>query len=137
MRITVVLYCIIYYNNSRVIDYPFTEEMLADGVKPNASSIFAWGRKQLGANLMDVSPVALIQTLLPRTTGTFSRKGLRVNGLRYTHDAYTESFLSGGKVTVAYLRSKIRSYESVIERNNLWHIFNPHRNKRRNRDDAR
>ena len=35
------------------------------------------------------------------------------------------------------LRSKIRSYETAIERNNLWHIFNPHRSKSRNRDDAR
>ena len=35
------------------------------------------------------------------------------------------------------LRSKIRSYETAIERNNLWHIFNPHRSKIRNRDDAR
>ena len=35
------------------------------------------------------------------------------------------------------LRSKIRSYESAIERNNLWYIFNPHRNKTYNRDDAR
>lgn len=35
------------------------------------------------------------------------------------------------------LRSKIRSYESTIERNDLWHIFNPRRNKTRNRDDTR
>ena len=35
------------------------------------------------------------------------------------------------------LRSKIRSYEPAIERNNLWHIFNPHRSKIRNWDDAR
>ena len=35
------------------------------------------------------------------------------------------------------LRSKIRSYETDIERNNLWHIFNPHRSKIRNWDDAR
>ena len=35
------------------------------------------------------------------------------------------------------LRSKIRSYESAIERNDLWHIFNPQRNKTYNRDDAR
>lgn len=35
------------------------------------------------------------------------------------------------------LRSKIRSYESAIERNDLWYIFNPHRNKTHNRDDAR
>ena len=35
------------------------------------------------------------------------------------------------------LRSKIRSYEGAIERNDLWYIFNPHRNKTHNRDDAR
>ena len=98
----IILHCIVYYNNSRVVDFPFTEEMLADGVKPNASSIFAWGKNQMGANFIAVSPQKLIQTLLPRTTGTFTRKGLRVHGLRYKHDDYTEAFLSGGEVTVAY-----------------------------------
>ncbi len=98
----IILYCIVYYNSSRVVDFPFTEEMLADGVKPYASSIFAWGKEQMGANLISVTPQRLIQTLLPRTTGTFTRKGLRVNGLRYKHDDYAEAFLSGGEVTVAY-----------------------------------
>ena len=98
----IILHCIIYYNSRRVVDFPFTEEMLADGVKPYASSIFAWGKEQMGANLISVTPQKLIQTLLPRTTGTFTRKGLRVNGLRYKHDDYTESYLSGGEVTVAY-----------------------------------
>jgi len=98
----IILHCIIYYNSRRVVDFPFTEEMLADGVKPYASSIFAWGKEQMGANLISVTPQKLIQTLLPRTTGTFTRKGLRVNGLRYKHDSYIEAFLSGGEVTVAY-----------------------------------
>ena len=98
----IILHCIIYYNSSRVVDFPFTEEMLADGVKPYASSIFAWGRKQLGANLIDIDPSRMILTLLPRTTGKFTRKGLQVNGLRYRHDDYTESYLTGGEVTVSY-----------------------------------
>jgi len=98
----IILHCIIYYNSSRVVDFPFTEEMLADGVKPNASSIFAWGRKQLGANLIDIDPSRMILTLLPRVTGKFTRKGLQVNGLRYRHDDYTESYLTGGEVTVSY-----------------------------------
>ena len=98
----IILHCIVYYNSRRVVDFPFTEEMLDDGVKPHASSIFAWGKEQMGANLISVTPQRLIQTLLPRTTGTFTRKGLRVNGLRYKHDDYTESYLSGGEVTVAY-----------------------------------
>ena len=98
----IILHCIVYYNSRRVVDFPFTEEMIADGVKPYASSIFAWGKEQMGANLISVTPQRLIQTLLPRTTGTFTRKGLRVNGLRYKHDDYTESYLSGGEVTAAY-----------------------------------
>ena len=40
--------------------------------------------------------------LLPRTTGRFSRYGLKVNKLRYHCDGYTEQYLSGGDVTVAY-----------------------------------
>ena len=35
------------------------------------------------------------------------------------------------------LRSRLRTYEDVISRNNLWHFFNGSRNKNRNRDDAR
>ena len=76
--------------------------MLSDGVKPNASSIFAWGKKQMGANLIEIDPRKLIFALLPRATGKFTRKGLQVNGLRYRHDDYTEEFLTGGEVTVAY-----------------------------------
>lgn len=98
----IILHCIIYYNNHRIIDFPFTEAMIAAEVKPYASNIFHWGRKQLGANLMDVDAKKLIQVLLPRATGKFTRKGLVVNGLRYRHDTYTEAFLRGGEATVAY-----------------------------------
>ena len=41
-------------------------------------------------------------TLLPRTTGKFSRSGLKVNKLRYYCEGYTEQYLSGGDVVVAY-----------------------------------
>ena len=35
------------------------------------------------------------------------------------------------------LRSRLRTYEEVISRNNLWHFFSGNRSKNRNRDDAR
>ena len=41
-------------------------------------------------------------TLLPRTTGRFSRSGLKVNKLRYHCEGYTEQYLAGGDVAVAY-----------------------------------
>ena len=35
------------------------------------------------------------------------------------------------------LRGKVRSYENVIQRNNLWRFFHPHREKAVTRDEAR
>ena len=37
----------------------------------------------------------------------------------------------------AELRGKVQRYEDVIQRNNLWHFFRPHREKAVTRDEAR
>lgn len=100
---TVILRCILYYNSQRVLEnFPYTEEMLDAGIRPFASSVFGWGRKQIGANLLEVSREELVLTLLPRTAGRFTRSGLKVKGLRYGASGYTEQYLKGGEVTVAY-----------------------------------
>ena len=98
----IILHCIVYYNCRRIIDYPFSEAMLNDEVKPYADNIFSWSKQQMGANLIEIDARSLILTLLPRTTAKFTRKGLVVNGLRYRHDDFTEAFLTGGEATVAY-----------------------------------
>ena len=41
-------------------------------------------------------------TLLPRTTGKFTRSGLIANNVRYKNRDFAEKYLSGGSVTVAY-----------------------------------
>ena len=58
--------------------------------------------KQMGANLIQTDSTTLIHTLLPRIEGIFTRKGLIVNRLRYKNDSFTEQYLSGGTVIVAY-----------------------------------
>ena len=99
----VLLHCIIYYNSKRIVDFPYTEEMLNNDVLPYANRIFEWGKSQMGANLISVKECDLIYTLLPRTTGRFTRYGLQVNGMRYKHNNYTEKYLKGeNSVTVAY-----------------------------------
>lgn len=99
----VILRCILYYNSQRIIEnFPYTVEMLQKGVKPFASSIYEWGKKQEGVNLIPVSKEELILTLLPRTTGRFTRSGLKVKGMRYHAEGYTEEYLKGGEVCVAY-----------------------------------
>lgn len=99
----IILHCIIYYNSQRIIEnFPYTEDMIRADIKPYASCIWNWGKYQMGANLIDVCDKELIQTLLPRTTGKFSRFGLKVNKMRYHCDGYTEQYLKGSDVTVAY-----------------------------------
>lgn len=99
----IILRCIVYYNSQRIIEnFPYTEKMLAEDIKPHASDIWNYGLRQIGAALIPVDYNTLIQTLLPRATGKFSRKGLVVNKLRYKNDEFSERYLSGGTVTVAY-----------------------------------
>lgn len=100
---TILLRCIVYYNSQRIIEnFPYTEDMLSANVQPQASAIWNWSMTQPGANLIAVDRERLMLTLLPRTTGTFTRHGLKVNQMRYAHYGYTEAYLSGSTVTVAY-----------------------------------
>ncbi|MCM1220070.1 MAG: transposase family protein [Lachnospiraceae bacterium] len=99
----IIIHCIVYYNSQRIVEsFPFTEEMIAANVKPYASQIWNWGISQIGSNLIEVDAHSLMLTLLPRTTGKFTRYGLKVNKLRYHCEGYTEQYLKGGEVTVAY-----------------------------------
>lgn len=99
----IVLQCIIFYNSKRILEnFPFTDEMLRNKVKPYANAVWEWGKGQIGANLVTVDRQQLILTLLPRAKGKFSRNGLKVNNLRYKNEKYTEKFLHPHDVTVAY-----------------------------------
>ena len=106
----IVLHCIVYYNSQRIIEnFPYTEDMIAAQVKPYASQIWNWGKSQIGANLIEIGKRELTLVLLPRTTGRFSRSGLKVNKLRYHCDGYTERYLCGGDVAVAYNPENVTS----------------------------
>lgn len=99
----IVIRCIIFHNCKRILEnFPFTERMVEAKVRPYASDIWNYCLSHAGANLISVTKEQLILTLLPRTKGQFSRKGLKVNGMRYKCDGYTEQYLAGGAVTVAY-----------------------------------
>lgn len=106
----IILHCIIYYNSQRIVEnFPYTEAMILADIKPNASCIWNWGKSQMGANLIDVCEKELILTLLPRTTGKFSRFGLKVNKMRYHCEGYTEQYLTGDEITVAYNPENVTS----------------------------
>ena len=101
----ILLRCILYYNNNRLLgEQVLSKEMVIAGVQPTANSLWRWGCAQAGANLIPVDAGSLIRTLLPRTEGKFTRRGLVVHKQRYRHceGKFTERYLNGGKVTVAY-----------------------------------
>ena len=99
----IVVHCILYYNCKRIVEgFPFSEAMIRDRVLPYANAIWNWSKNKVGANMIEASYDDLIMTLTPRTTGRFSRNGLIVNKLRYKNENYTEQYLTGGMVVVAY-----------------------------------
>lgn len=101
----ILLRCILYYNNSRLIGAQvLSKEMVSAGVQPTANSVWRWSCTQPGANLIHVDAGELKRTLLPRTEGKFTRRGLVVHKQRYRHceGKFTERYLNGGRATVAY-----------------------------------
>ena len=99
----IIIHCILYHNAKRSNDnFPYTEEMLEAEVLPYSTEIWKWGLKYSGVKLLDVTAEQIIFTLLPRVYGKFTRQGLKVNKLRYYNEGYTEKYLSGGEVLVAY-----------------------------------
>ncbi len=99
----IIVRCIIYYNCERVLqNYPYTEDMLENNVKPFANEIWNYKKKESGSNLISVNKRDLTLTLLPHITGKFTRFGLKVNKLRYYNKAYKEQYLQGGEVTVVF-----------------------------------
>ena len=101
----ILLRCILYYNNSRLLgEQILSKEMVSAKVQPTANSVWQWSCAQEGANLIPVDAGELKRTLLPRTEGKFTRRGLVVHKQRYRHceGKFTDRYLNGGKATVAY-----------------------------------
>lgn len=101
----VLIRSIIYYNSKRTLEnYPYTQRMLDATLTPTAAGIWNIKLPEVGTNLIKVDRQRLSLVLLPRTTGRFSRDGLRVNKLRYVHCTgnYIDQYLTGGDAVVAY-----------------------------------
>lgn len=99
----IIIHCILFYNCKRVLEnFPYTEEMLSQGIKPYANEIWNYGCGQDGCSLIRVCREQLILTLLPRTKGKFTRHGLSVNGMHYHNINFREQYLNGKECIVSY-----------------------------------
>lgn len=99
----IIIHCILFYNCKRVLEnFPYTEEMLSQGIKPYANEIWNYGCGKEGCSLINVYREQLVLTLLPRATGKFTRYGLAVNGMHYHNINFREQYLNGKECLVAY-----------------------------------
>lgn len=98
----IIIHTIIYYNNRVLENFPYSDDMMKDGIVPSPAGIWDYQTEYGNSNLLSVSKEQLVLTLLPRTEGRFSRKGLVVNKMRYDADGFTEEYLNGEKCTVAF-----------------------------------
>lgn len=96
----ILIRCIIHYNSHRVLG----ESMTVPGISPYASAVWSDGISRPGSNLISVSAEQMRLTLLPRTVGRYTRRGLMVNGQRYRNREgdYTRRYLEGDNCSVAY-----------------------------------
>lgn len=115
----IILHCILYYNTQRIIK---NSPLIEQNIPPHSCSIWNYYLTYNDDFLISVSPQNLLLCLLPRTKGVFKRNGLNVNSLRYKHKAYTEMYLVGGEVIVAYNPEDV-SYIWLIEENGTYVKF--------------
>lgn len=99
----ILIRCILFYNTQRVLgNFPYTDDMLENRIQPYANNIFQYGLSLDGVNLIDINKEQIELTLMPRTTGKFTRTGLIVNNVRYKNKNFSEQYLSNKEVSVAY-----------------------------------
>ena len=99
----ILIRCILFYNTQRVLNnFPYTDDMLENRIQPYANNIFQYGLSLNGVNLIDINKEQIELTLMPRTTGKFTRTGLIVNNVRYKNKNFSEQYLSNKEVSVAY-----------------------------------
>ena len=115
----IILHCILYYNTQRIIK---NSPLIEQNIPPHSCDIWNYYLTYNDDFLISVSPQNLLLCILPRTKGVFKRNGLNVNSLRYKHKTYTEMYLVGGDVTVAYNPEDV-SYIWLIEENGIYVKF--------------
>lgn len=99
----IIIRCILFYNSKRIIEkFPYTQDMLKKEIKPYSNEIWAYGLTMPGVNLIEITKEEIELTMLPRTTGKFTRFGLKANKLRYHNEKYREEYLQGKEVLIAY-----------------------------------
>lgn len=92
---SLLIHCILHYNNSHCNQYPLTKAMIEDQVIPTPLNIWSWGIRQNPSHLMSYSTEQVYFRLLPRSKATVTQHGIKFKGALYTCEvASSENWFS-------------------------------------------
>ncbi len=81
----ILIRCVIYYNNHNFLsDYPLTQNMIEEKVRPIPMNIFKWGLKKGTGRLRTMSLDVIRSNIYPRSQATVTPRGIRFGNLYYT-----------------------------------------------------
>lgn len=83
----ILIKAILYHNNHHYLaEYPMSEEMIKEEVKPIPREIFRWGRKNLAGRARVRDEESIYAHLLPCDSASMTPQGLKFKGEFYTCD---------------------------------------------------
>lgn len=89
---TLLIRSILYHNHHHVmLDYPFDQDMLRDGVEPRPLEVWQWGIQHRSGHLRTLPVETLRLSLLPQAEATVTRQGIRFRKLHYTCSTAVEA----------------------------------------------
>ena len=118
----IILLSIITYNNSTIIDISYNNEMIKDNISPFPATLWNHQKEKYKDNFIEIDSNLLTLTLLPRSIGRFTNKGLIFNKLRYRNDLFKEEYLNGGEIPISY--NPDDATYIFVKKNDKWYKFN-------------
>lgn len=135
----ILIRCILFYNNRNFLsDYPLTQNMIDEKIRPIPIEIFKWGLQKGVGRLRTMSLDAIRSNIYPKSQATVTPKGIHFGGLYYScPKAVKERWFSKARiqgnwkmdvyydpqsVATIYIRIDRQSYEvgSLIEQYGMY-----------------
>ncbi|MEQ2466708.1 Mu transposase C-terminal domain-containing protein [Niallia sp. Sow4_A1] len=96
----ILVRCILFYNNHNfLLDYPLTQNMIDEKVRPIPIEIFKWGLYKGNGQLRTMSLDAIRSNIYPKSQATVTPKGIHFGKLYYTcSKAVKERWFSNARI---------------------------------------
>jgi hypothetical protein len=108
----------INYNHREIKDYPFTEEMINDGVRPIPEEIWAWGCENISGNLTSWDENFVKFNLMRRDIATVTERGIEFEGVIYhSEKSLVQAWSSKARISGNW------KLEMAFDQRNMNHIY--------------